>query len=55
MLSWRKVNSDGLANYYKVNGPIIKTLAQGIFEELDVQAGIEYLMKYRMSMDVEFI
>lgn len=47
--------ANGLANYYKVNCPIIKTLAQGIFEELDVQAGIEYLMKYRMSMDVEFI
>ncbi|MFZ1633821.1 MAG: NAD(P)H-dependent glycerol-3-phosphate dehydrogenase, partial [Chitinophagales bacterium] len=47
--------ANGLANYYKVNCPIIKTLAQGIFDELNVHAGIEYLMKYRMSMDVEFI
>lgn len=47
--------ANGLANYYKVNCPIIKTLYQGIFGNLDVNAGMEYLMRYKMSMDVEFI
>lgn len=47
--------ANGLANYYNVNCPIIKTLASGIFENLNVNAGVEYLMRYKMGMDVEFI
>ncbi len=47
--------ANGLANYHKVNCPIIKTLAQGMFNDLNVQAGIEYLMRSKMSMDVEFL
>jgi glycerol-3-phosphate dehydrogenase (NAD(P)+) len=45
----------GLANYHGIHCPIIKTLYQGIFEDLDVHTGIEYLMRNRRSMDVEFI
>ncbi|MFN0275800.1 MAG: NAD(P)H-dependent glycerol-3-phosphate dehydrogenase [Chitinophagales bacterium] len=45
----------GLANHYKVNCPIIKTLYEGIYSGLSIEAGLEYLMGYRFSMDVEFI
>lgn len=47
--------ANGLANYYGVNCPIIKTLYQGMHEDLPVEAGIEYLMRGRLGMDVEFI
>jgi len=47
--------ANGLANYYGIHCPIIKTLYQGIFEDLNVETGLEYLMRSRKSMDVEFI
>ena len=47
--------ANGLANFHGIHCPIIKTLYQGIFEDLSVQTGLEYLMRSRMSMDVEFI
>lgn len=45
----------GLANYYNINCPIISSLYKGIFENLSIEAGISYLMNYKLSMDVEFI
>ncbi len=47
--------ANGLANFHGIHCPIIKTLYQGIFEDLNVQTGIEYLMRSRKSMDVEFL
>ncbi|MBC8173598.1 MAG: NAD(P)-dependent glycerol-3-phosphate dehydrogenase [Chitinophagales bacterium] len=47
--------ANGLANYYKINCPIIKTLHEGIFGDLQVEVGLQYLMSYKFSMDVEFI
>ncbi|HMX05443.1 MAG TPA: NAD(P)H-dependent glycerol-3-phosphate dehydrogenase, partial [Chitinophagales bacterium] len=47
--------ANGLANFHGIHCPIIKTLYQGIFEDLNVQTGIEYLMRSRRSMDVEFL
>lgn len=45
----------GLANHYKINCPILKTLYEGIFSGLSIEAGLEYLMSYKFSMDVEFL
>lgn len=45
----------GLANHYKVNCPILKTLYEGIYSGLSIEAGLEYLMSYKFSMDVEFL
>lgn len=45
----------GLANYYSINCPIITSLHKGIFENLSIEAGMSYLMKYNFSRDVEFI
>jgi glycerol-3-phosphate dehydrogenase (NAD(P)+) len=45
----------GLANHYKVNCPIIKTLYEGMYSGLSVEAGLEYLMSYKFSMDVAFL
>jgi glycerol-3-phosphate dehydrogenase (NAD(P)+) len=47
--------ANGLANFHGIHCPIIKTLYQGIFEDLNVETGIEYLMRSRKSMDVEFL
>lgn len=45
----------GLANNYKLNCPIIKTLFEGIYSDLSVEAGLEYLMRNKFSKDVEFL
>ncbi|MBC8047040.1 MAG: NAD(P)-dependent glycerol-3-phosphate dehydrogenase [Fimbriimonadaceae bacterium] len=47
--------ANALANNYKVNCPIIKTLYEGIYDNLSVDAGLEYLMNFKFSMDVEFM
>ena len=47
--------ANGLANYYKISCPIIRTLYEGIYEDLSVEAGLHYLMGDRFSMDVEFL
>jgi glycerol-3-phosphate dehydrogenase (NAD(P)+) len=47
--------ASGLARYYNINCPIITTLHKGIFEDLSLEAGINYLMNYRFSMDVDFL
>lgn len=47
--------ANGLANYYKISCPIIRTLYEGIYEDLSIEAGLQYLMGDRFGMDVEFL
>lgn len=47
--------ANGLAEYYHVSCPIITTLYKGIYEKLSIASALEYLMRYKFSMDVEFL
>lgn len=44
-----------IANYYKVKAPITQTLYRVLFEDLPPEEGLQYLMKYPMSVDIEFL
>jgi len=44
-----------LARNYKIRTPIIDILYQILFEHLNVEKGLDYLMKYPFSIDVDFL
>jgi glycerol-3-phosphate dehydrogenase (NAD(P)+) len=44
-----------LADHYKVRIPIITMLHRAMFEDMSVEKGLEYLMKYPFLQDVDFI
>jgi glycerol-3-phosphate dehydrogenase (NAD(P)+) len=43
------------ADYYKVRAPITKTLYHVLFEEMTVKKALEYLMRYPLNVDIDFI
>lgn len=43
-----------LSKHYKLNLPIISMIYNVVFEQLDVQRAIQYLMRYSYSSDVDF-
>jgi glycerol-3-phosphate dehydrogenase (NAD(P)+) len=44
-----------LAEHYKVRIPIIHMLYRAMFEDMSVEKGLQYLMKYPFLQDVDFI
>ncbi len=44
-----------LLEYYKMRAPITETLYRILFENLTVDEGLQYLMKYPFNIDVDFI
>jgi glycerol-3-phosphate dehydrogenase (NAD(P)+) len=43
------------ADYYKVRAPITSTLYQVLFEDLTVKQALQYLMKYPLNVDIDFM
>ena len=43
------------ADYYKVRAPITATLYQVLFEEMTVKRALEYLMRYPLNVDIDFL
>ncbi|WP_276374359.1 NAD(P)H-dependent glycerol-3-phosphate dehydrogenase [Chryseolinea sp. H1M3-3] len=43
------------ADYYKVRAPITKTLYHVLFEEMTVKKALEYLMRYPLNVDIDFL
>jgi glycerol-3-phosphate dehydrogenase (NAD(P)+) len=44
-----------LAKYYRISAPITNILHRIVFEGLEIQAGIHYLMRYPHTPDVDFL
>lgn len=44
-----------LARYYRISAPITSILHRIVFEGLEIQAGIHYLMRYPHTPDVDFL
>jgi len=44
-----------LADYYRVRTPITNTLYQVLFENLSLDVGLQQLMKYPFSQDIDFL
>ncbi len=44
-----------LAGFYKVRTPILDMLYKVLFEELTVEEALQYLMKYPLKVDIDFI
>jgi glycerol-3-phosphate dehydrogenase (NAD(P)+) len=43
------------ADYYKVRAPITNTIYQVLFEDLTVKDALNYLMRYPLNVDIDFI
>jgi glycerol-3-phosphate dehydrogenase (NAD(P)+) len=43
------------ADYYKVRAPITTTLYKVLFEELTVKQALQYLMRYPLNVDIDFL
>ncbi len=43
------------ADYYKVRAPITLALYQVLFEDLTVKKALEYLMRYPLNVDIDFL
>jgi glycerol-3-phosphate dehydrogenase (NAD(P)+) len=43
------------AEYYKVRAPITKTLYKVLFEDLTVKQALDYLMRYPLHVDIDFL
>jgi glycerol-3-phosphate dehydrogenase (NAD(P)+) len=43
------------ADYYKVRAPITTTLYKVLFEDLTVEQGLKYLMRYPLNVDIDFL
>jgi glycerol-3-phosphate dehydrogenase (NAD(P)+) len=43
------------ADYYKVKAPITTTLYKVFFEGLTVRQGLQYLMRYPLNVDIDFL
>ncbi|MBL0744946.1 NAD(P)H-dependent glycerol-3-phosphate dehydrogenase [Chryseolinea lacunae] len=43
------------ADYYKVRAPITSTLYQVLFEDMTVKRALEYLMRYPLNVDIDFL
>jgi glycerol-3-phosphate dehydrogenase (NAD(P)+) len=43
------------ADYYKVRAPITATLYQVLFEGMTVKKALEYLMRYPLNVDIDFL
>lgn len=43
------------ADYYKVRAPITTTLYQVLFEGMTVKKALEYLMRYPLNVDIDFL
>ena len=43
------------ADYYKVRAPITSALYQVLFEEMTVKKALEYLMRYPLNVDIDFL
>jgi len=43
------------ADYYKVRAPITTTLYQVLFEDMTVKKALEYLMRYPLNVDIDFL
>jgi glycerol-3-phosphate dehydrogenase (NAD(P)+) len=43
------------ADHYKVRAPITNTLYQVLFEDMTVKKALEYLMRYPLNVDIDFL
>jgi glycerol-3-phosphate dehydrogenase (NAD(P)+) len=43
------------ADYYKVRAPITATLYKVLFEDLTVKEALNYLMRYPLNIDIDFL
>ena len=43
------------ADHYKVRAPITTTLYQVLFEDMTVKRALEYLMRYPLNVDIDFL
>jgi glycerol-3-phosphate dehydrogenase (NAD(P)+) len=43
------------ADFYKVRAPITATLYKVLFEDLTVKDALDYLMRYPLNVDIDFI
>jgi glycerol-3-phosphate dehydrogenase (NAD(P)+) len=43
------------ADYYKVKAPITTTLYKVFFEDLTVRQALQYLMRYPLNVDIDFL
>lgn len=43
------------ADHYKVRSPITSTLYQVLFDDMTVKKALEYLMRYPLNVDIDFI
>ena len=43
------------ADYYKVRAPITATLYKVLFEDLTVKQALQYLMRYPLNVDIDFL
>jgi glycerol-3-phosphate dehydrogenase (NAD(P)+) len=43
------------ADYYKVKAPITSTLYKILFQDLTVTEGLQYLMRYPLNVDIDFL
>ncbi len=43
------------ADYYKVRAPITSALYQVLFNDLTVQKAVQYLMRYPLNVDIDFL
>ena len=43
------------ADHYKVRAPITTTLYQVLFEDMTVKKALEYLMRYPLNIDIDFL
>ncbi|HEY8936075.1 MAG TPA: NAD(P)H-dependent glycerol-3-phosphate dehydrogenase [Cyclobacteriaceae bacterium] len=43
------------ADYYKVRAPITNTLYKVLFEDLTVKDALQYLMRYPLNVDIDFL
>lgn len=44
-----------LADYYKVRAPITEILYKVLYQDMTVESGLQYLMRYPLSVDVSFL
>jgi glycerol-3-phosphate dehydrogenase (NAD(P)+) len=43
------------ADYYKVRAPITSMLYKVLFEEMTVVEALQYLMRYPLDVDIDFL
>jgi glycerol-3-phosphate dehydrogenase (NAD(P)+) len=44
-----------MAESFKIRAPITETLYRVLFEGLTIEEGLQYLMKYPLNVDVDFL